>query len=72
MGTDRVPQLPPGSTRPQEVRDGIEKPALFLALVRVPASPFPPLALLGPSRHTLILTLTSTENRLLQPGARLM
>lgn len=31
--------------------------------------PLPPSV---PSCHTLILTLTSTENRLLQPGARLM
>lgn len=51
---------------------GIGKPVLFLARGQVPTSPFPPLALLYPSRRTPILTLTSTENRLLQPGARLM
>lgn len=71
MRSDHVPQLPlalPSHGR-QEDRTG--KPVLFLILERAP-SQSRPLPRSVPSCHTLILTLTSTENRLLQPGARLM
>lgn len=69
MRSDHVPQLPLALPSHWRREDKTGKPMLIPVRVLIQSHPLPCSV---PSCHTLILTLTSTENRLLQPGARLM